>query len=222
MLCQLIKHTPPRICWIHDSYTNRYNARGIIVTSCIPSVWIWIGSINTTYRYNAIWKLWPIRNIRFDIYFFYISTWSAICTWVIIWDPFIIYCSCSVFPTIATWYHFIRFWFLTQGVIRIIAEWGINSYYDLGHNLKYIEAISVFIIATNYNGNPYNVFVNRQIYDPNGLGDQHLLSASGYYSSGWHVSLTVSDKATYRTHNSGYLIDGGWESNANYIAIAAF
>lgn len=80
----------------------------------------------------------------------------------------------------------------------------------------------MFIIATNYNGNPYNVFVNRQIYDPNGLGDQHLLSASGYYSSGWHVSLTVSDKATYRTHNSGYLIDGGWESNANYIAIAAF
>ena len=110
-----------------------------------------------------------------------------------------------------------------DGLIHFTNKDGADTVlnFSKGNNITYIETISIFCIAVNYNGNNYNVFVSRNRYDPNGIGDQQLLNASGYYGSGWRISLTVSDKAIYRTNNSGMLANGDMFSYRNFICIAA-
>ena len=69
-----------------------------------------------------------------------------------------------------------------------------------GNKVKYIEAICV--IGRYYN-DAYHVDPYRIIYDPKKLGDQHLLSGYGSYSSGWHISITASPNASGSSGNIG-------------------
>ncbi len=79
------------------------------------------------------------------------------------------------------------------------------------NGVKYIEAC--YIIGNYYNSN-YNYDTGRIIYDPTGIGDQKLLSANGYYSSGWHTNISVSGKA------SGYKGQKGYTTLNSAITIA--
>ena len=88
-----------------------------------------------------------------------------------------------------------------------------KNYYESVSGAKYVEVLSIVCVAAQFNTDQfpdqsYNVLINRQIYDPNHLGDQKLLSASGYYSSGWRVSLSVSSKASYHNYGSGMILNG--------------
>ena len=88
-----------------------------------------------------------------------------------------------------------------------------KNYYESVSGAKYVEVLSIVCVAAQFNTDQfpdqnYNVLINRQIYDPNHLGDQKLLSASGYYGSGWRVSLSVSSKASYHNYGSGMILNG--------------
>lgn len=100
-----------------------------------------------------------------------------------------------------------------------------KNYYNSVYGTKYIEVLSIVCVAAQFNTDQfpdqnYNVLINRQIYDPNHLGDQKLLSASGYYSSGWRVSLSVSSKASYHNYGSGMLLNGAGGNPVYRIVIA--
>ena len=62
-----------------------------------------------------------------------------------------------------------------------------------GNKVKYIETM---VLWGRYYDDAYHVDPARRIYDPKKLGDQQLLSGSGYYSSGWHNSISVSSNAS--------------------------
>ena len=69
-----------------------------------------------------------------------------------------------------------------------------------GNKVKYIE--TMFLLGRYYN-EAYNVDSGRNIYDPKNLGDQHLLSGSGFYSTGWHMTISVSLNASGSSGNIG-------------------
>lgn len=100
-----------------------------------------------------------------------------------------------------------------------------KNYYESISGAKYVEVLSIVCVAALFNTDQfpeqnYNVLISRQIYDPNHIGDQKLLSASGYYSSGWRVSLSVSPKASYHNYGSGMLLNGASGNPVYRIVIA--
>ena len=73
---------------------------------------------------------------------------------------------------------------------------GADTVFPFSGGSGYIESITIFGFGNRNTDNPYDIKTFRQVYDPNKIGDQKLLSASGYYQSGWHLSVSVSSKAS--------------------------
>ena len=84
-------------------------------------------------------------------------------------------------------------------------EWGYkvagaDPVIPFSSGFKYVEAISLFGL---YLDDAYQVRSGHLIYDPKGMGDQKLLSGSGYYSTGWHMTISVSSSASGSNGNVG-------------------
>lgn len=73
---------------------------------------------------------------------------------------------------------------------------GADTVFPFSDSSSYIESITIFGFGNRNTDNPYDIKTFRQVYDPNKIGDQKLLSASGYYQSGWHLNVSVSSKAS--------------------------
>ena len=78
---------------------------------------------------------------------------------------------------------------------------GADTVFPFKNGATYIETLAADFINNN-------VYLTRGIFDINGIGDQHLITASGNWSGGgYHCYFTISDKATYKSRESGEVAD---------------